>query len=389
MKRPAQRRRNRKERRPSTSLAVLRQRAPLIAAFTLLMYLLPMLPGSTAWAQTPHTTAMGSSAQGEFNQETQAALEAHLAAQAASSAPPAAGNASGVSEPGVGPLAPPGAAPVSQAAPPGPAPASPRAPHETTQATERVSPQAISLPSGAATMGGLGESFTAQLTTGVAAFNVPFRIPAGRAGVTPALGLVYASSNGYGLAGVGWSLGGSLAIARQSDRGMPGYDDRDDWHPQQDRFSFGGQELVPICTVSAGQCTGALAQEDFALWSDGWQYFRARVEGAFLRFFWSPDHRTWRIQSKTGTSFELGVPLDGSGYEGGLERNPDDSREIYRWHVVRQYDAHGTPDATTPAPNNLILFRYFHDQGLAYLSDLFYTPPASVPGTLDLSRFAH
>src|SRR5690606_1067461 len=166
-------------------------------------------------------------------------------------------------------------------------------------------------------------------------------------------------------------------------------EDWDDWHPEQDRFIFGGQELVPICKVAAGECAGALAGEAMPAWSEGWQYFRARVEGAFLRFFWSPDHQTWRIQSKTGINFELGVPLDGSGYLGAIERNPENPSEIYRWQIVRQYDAQGAPDAVPPAPTNLIVFRYFQDGNLSYLSDVYYTPPASEPGTADLSRYAH
>ena len=35
------------------------------------------------------------------------------------------------------------------------------------------------------------------------------------------------------------------------------------------------------------------------------------------------DHLTWRIQAKSGVHFELGEPLDGSGYQEALERNPD------------------------------------------------------------------
>ena len=46
------------------------------------------------------------------------------------------------------------------------------------------------------------------------------------------------------------------------------------------------------------------------VWSKGWQYFRSRVEGSFLRFFWSPDHKTWRVQDKSGVSMELGLPLN-------------------------------------------------------------------------------
>ncbi len=258
------------------------------------------------------------------------------------------------------------------------------------KADDAVSAQAIALPGGAATVGGMGESFSAQLTTGIATFSVPFALPAPRGNLGVSLGLIYSSSGGYGLAGVGWSLAGQVAIARQTDRGVPRYQDQADWHAEQDRFVFGAQELVPICTISGTSCSGALAGEVMPAWSSGWQYFRARVEGSFLRFFWSPDHRTWRVQSKDGTNLELGVPLDGSDYLGALEANPKRPAEIYRWHLARQYDSRGDANALPkPKPVNVVAYRYTNDGAIAYLSDIFHTPPASDPETGDLSKFAH
>lgn len=279
-------------------------------------------------------------------------------------------------------LVPNAAAPAVDSPPPTPA--------ALPKGNDAVSAQAIALPGGAATVGGMGESFSAQLTTGIATFSVPFALPAPRGNIGASLGLVYSSSGGYGLAGLGWSLAGQVAIARQTDRGVPKYQDLTDWHPEQDRFVFGAQELVPICTVSGTLCSGALSGEVMPAWANGWQYFRARVEGAFLRFFWSPDHHTWRVQSKDGVNLELGVPLDGTGDTGGLEANPARPGEIYRWHMVRQYDSRGEADAMPkPKPVNLVVFRYLHDGAIAYLSDIFHTSPAAEPGTTDVVKFAH
>jgi RHS repeat-associated protein len=235
----------------------------------------------------------------------------------------------------------------------------------------------------------MGESFSAQLTTGIATFSVPFSFPGARGMAQPTLTLVYGSSGGFGDAGVGWSLAGQIFIARQSDRGTPHYDDRADFHINQDRFIFGAQELVPICKITSGACTGAQPDEAFPAWAEAHQYFRPRIEGTFMRFFWSPDHKTWRIQSKDGLHFELGLPLDSSNYQGGLETNPDRPSEIYRWHLVRQYDPHGAPDADPPAPNNLVQYRYLTSGGIRYLTDIFYTPPASNPSSAPLSSYAH
>ena len=139
-----------------------------------------------------------------------------------------------------------------------------------------VSSQAAALPSGASTLTGLGESFSPHLSTGIATYGVPIRLSVARGGVQPRLDLSYTSGGGFSVAGHGWSIGSS-AISRQTDRGLPGYDDRTAWHPGQDRFVFGGMELVPICVVAGGECDGALDDEVMPSWANGWQYFRARV----------------------------------------------------------------------------------------------------------------
>jgi RHS repeat-associated protein len=256
-----------------------------------------------------------------------------------------------------------------------------------------ASSQAIQVPKGAGTIEGMGESFSMQLSTGVGTFSVPIAIPAARGGAQPSLSLSYSSSSGWGIAGTGWDIGVPF-IARQTDRGIPGYDDRPDFHFGQDRFVFnGGQELVPICTVTGASrtCDGALPTEEMPVWSRGSQYFRARVEGSFLRFFWSSDHSTWRVQDKSGVTMELGVPLDGSGYRGGLETNPENPNEIYRWNLVRQYDTQGdaNPASGNPQPFNVVVYRYLQDGGASYLSDVYDTTPELSPTTSDLKKFAH
>ncbi len=88
-----------------------------------------------------------------------------------------------------------------------------------------VTSQTISMPQGAGKIAGMGESFSAQLSTGIATFSVPFALPAARGGAQPSLGLSYSSSGGNGVAGQGWSVGVPF-IARQTDRGLPTYDDQ-------------------------------------------------------------------------------------------------------------------------------------------------------------------
>jgi RHS repeat-associated protein len=189
------------------------------------------------------------------------------------------------------------------------------------------------------------------------------------------------------VAGVGWEVGWP-SISRQTDRGIPTYNDGATFQPNQDRFVFGaGQELVPICTVSGTACTGAIAGEVMPSWASGWQYFRPRVEGSYERFFWSADHQTWRVQAKSGEQMELGVPLDGSGYSAGLEVDPNSPNHVFKWNVVRQYDAYGDATAASPTPANPVVYRYMQDGGSAYLTDIYDTTPVADGGTLQ--QYAH
>jgi hypothetical protein len=48
-----------------------------------------------------------------------------------------------------------------------------------------VTPQTLSLPSGEASISGMGESFKPLLTTGAASMSIPIALPPGRAGVQP------------------------------------------------------------------------------------------------------------------------------------------------------------------------------------------------------------
>ncbi|MGE0325729.1 MAG: toxin TcdB middle/N-terminal domain-containing protein, partial [Polyangiaceae bacterium] len=258
-----------------------------------------------------------------------------------------------------------------------------------------VTSSAISVPKGSGTVQGMEESFSAQLSTGIATYSVGFALPTARGGIQPSLGLSYSSSGGHGTAGVGWNVGVSF-IARQTDRGLPKYNSGGQFTPDQDRFVFnGGQELVPICDVtSARECDGALPGEVMPEWSPGWQYHRPRVEGGFMRFFWSPDGLTWRVQSKDGSTLELGVALDGKKDRQAIEANPEKPEEVYRWNLRREFDTYHDGNG---APVNVAYYGYTHDGATAYLSDIYDTSPADDPtgyllssGTaLDFSRFAH
>src|SRR5688572_10357057 len=96
-----------------------------------------------------------------------------------------------------------------------------------------VKPGAISLPTGAGSIEGLGESFEPQLNTGGSSYGVTIAVPPGRAGLAPSVRLGYNSNAGNGIGGIGWTLE-FMSIKRQTDKGFPSYSNAD-------TFVFGGE----------------------------------------------------------------------------------------------------------------------------------------------------
>ena len=116
-----------------------------------------------------------------------------------------------------------------------------------------VKASVISLPTGAGSIEGLGESFEPQLNTGGSSYGVTIAVVPGRAGLAPSLRLAYDSYRGNGLAGIGWSPR-PPAIKRQTDKGFPEYD-------SGDTFVFEGEELVPL--NNAGRTGAARTSASF------------------------------------------------------------------------------------------------------------------------------
>ncbi|MFT5353273.1 MAG: hypothetical protein ACI9KE_000471, partial [Polyangiales bacterium] len=188
----------------------------------------------------------------------------------------------------------------------------------TGDAKSAVEPARISLPNAEGSVEGMGESFAPVLSSGTGTFSVPIAVAAGRAGVQPSMALSYASSGGNSCLGFGWSLS-VPTIVRQSDRGLPHYDDASQWHAGEDRFFYnGGQELVPVDSSDMaivdssgfGTSHSYYPTDDIpadAMAPQPWQQYRARVEGGFMRFFRSPDSRSWIVQGKDGSRFDFGL----------------------------------------------------------------------------------
>ena len=326
------------------------------ALLVLATFLLSMTP-RLAWANNdppPPETASGTASQAAAAATVQADMQATPAAttepESEQPKPPAA---PGAAELDPGKLQPPGMTGSGNLM------SLPTGENKTG-----VSSQAIATPKGPGTIQGMGESFSAQPSTGIATFSVPFALPKARGAAQPSLSLGYSSSSGSGVAGVGWDVSVPF-ISRQTDRGTPSYNDQDTFHANQDRFVYnGGQELVPIASPLDGELLPS--------WTGTWQYFRPRVEGSYLRFFWNRQQQLWRVQDKSGVVLELG------GDDNALESDPQDSTRVFRWNLRSQVDPRG----------NEVRYLYLKEAGRSYLQDIYDTSPAQGDKS-NLAAWAH
>ncbi|MBN2525179.1 MAG: VCBS repeat-containing protein [Deltaproteobacteria bacterium] len=223
-----------------------------------------------------------------------------------------------------------------------------------------VSPQALSLPDGPGSSQGMGESFTPNLNTGGGSFSVPIAIPPGRRGVQPNIGLGYSTGAGDGVLGWGWNIGVPF-ITRQSDKGLPQYND-------SDRFIYnGGTELVSIAMPT-----------DDEEWPAGWVngkdgtilYFRSRLEGTFMRFFYNKTNDTWLVQDKQGNHYYFGE------YQTEKIVGP---KGTYQWNLTRMADIRNA----LGIGGNDVRYAYIADGNNLYFSDIYWNSFENEYGALE------
>jgi hypothetical protein len=243
--------------------------------------------------------------------------------------------------------------------------------------------------------------------TGAMTYTIPFALPVARGDAQPVLGLHYRSMSGTGEAGEGWSLG-LPAIERVSLSGWPKYADSGD-PGSEDRFAYLGSVLTFVCTVGERDVvTGKnlvcpATAGPMPAWAKGYRHYRQHVDTGGERFFLSPDRKTWIVQRKGGEILELGFPLTRPDLSGAAV---DEERHlpyapIFRWNIARQYDLHGIEGGVLGAARakNLAVYTWTNFNpsvdavdgigARSYLTNIYYTPPATNGGFAPASAFAY
>lgn len=223
-----------------------------------------------------------------------------------------------------------------------------------------VSLNSISLPSGAGSIEGLGESFQPTLNTGTAKYGVALTLPPGTAGLTPDLGLAYDGGGSNGPLGYGWHLKVPY-VQRQTDKGIPLYvdaadgidNDNDGTIDEADEVDVfitdSSEELVPVESTPGGPL----------------DYF-CENESSFIRYRRVGDG--WEATLPNGTRMELGTTAQARVQSSTSGTTP--VTYIFAWMPERIVDTNG----------NAIQFTYRTFPGSENLNQIYISKIEYGPG---------
>jgi RHS repeat-associated protein len=166
----------------------------------------------------------------------------------------------------------------------------------------------ISLPSGPASVEGLGRNFVPSLASGTAGYGVDIALPPSVKGFGPTLGLDYDSGGGASEVGIGWQIGGIPSLRRRVDDGLPRFDEHDAWELNGLGMPCDLLEVSP-------------------------NVFRPEQEtGAFVRVKRATSGERWEARVKNGFTYSFGGGNDFAEAENG---------NVYRYLLREANDLHG------------------------------------------------
>ncbi|ANF50626.1 hypothetical protein A0O34_08865 [Chryseobacterium glaciei] len=164
--------------------------------------------------------------------------------------------------------------------------------------------------------------------------SFPIKLPAGRAGMQPSLGVSYSSEGGNGWMGLGWDMS-VPSIGIDTRWGVPRYDDT----TETELYTIGGEQLT--FEVSSGVFAMPNRNEGFDKGRQANRQFYPRIEGSYnkiIRNGSSPKNYVWIVTSKDGTKSYFG------GDETGIKDNAvlkDATGNIGHWALYKTVDTNG------------------------------------------------
>jgi RHS repeat-associated protein len=172
---------------------------------------------------------------------------------------------------------------------------------------------------------------------GSATYGVPIEVPPGRGGIAPNLALTYNSQAGNGWLGVGWNLDMG-AIQRSTKFGV----------------NYNKNDFVAIANGSSSELVPRSS------W--GSNYYGAKIEGAFLKYYFNSSSGGWEVTAKNGTKYYYGS---------SASSRQDNASVVFKWCLDKVQDTNG----------NYMNITYVKDQGEIYLNRIDYTGNSNLSPT--------
>jgi RHS repeat-associated protein len=193
--------------------------------------------------------------------------------------------------------------------------------------------------------------------------DYPFKLPAGRNGMAPKLGLQYSSEGGNGWLGVGWSLN-IPAITLDTRWGVPVFDAQ----KETEMYMLNGEQLMYPKRNNQDWMPNRHQEPSAGVYQvistnrnlSGPKIFTPRVQGSFdriERFGNSPQTYYWKVTSTDGTISWYGTDATSqyTDNSGAAIRKPG-TNEIVQWGLYMVEDVNG----------NNIKYKYFNDDMTAF-----------------------
>jgi len=187
-----------------------------------------------------------------------------------------------------------------------------------------------------------------QNNSGAASTSIPIDVPAGRKNMAPQIALKYNSDKRNGWMGVGWTL--ELGAIYRNKRWGLNYN-ADDYVFAVDDSSL------------------ALARRGD--W--GANYFGAKTEKDFSKYFYNNVTRGWVVTARNGTKYYFGSTA------ASRQDDPADATKIFKWCLDRVEDTNG----------NYMTITYWKNQGEIYLDEIKYAGSTyGLPPTISVKFYS-
>jgi len=173
--------------------------------------------------------------------------------------------------------------------------------------------------------------------SGAAMTSIPIIVPPGRKGIEPRISLNYNSNTKNGWIGVGWGLDMG-SIQRNTKRGV----------------DYNANDYVITVNGSASEL---VSRGDW-----GTNYYGAKIEGTFSRYYKNSSTGGWEVTTKDGTKYYYGTTA---------ASRQDSGTNVFKWCLDKVQDTNG----------NYLTVTYWKDQGEIYLDRIDYTGNGSLPTT--------